>query len=59
MTDEEFAHENENCEEEPFTEVEDQGSSDEYEPVEKKRRKVEHLRLDYKIKVINIAKAHL
>ncbi|XP_023228981.1 uncharacterized protein LOC111629327 [Centruroides sculpturatus] len=58
VTDDELAHENENCDEEPFENVEDHSSSDEYEPEGKKKREVDHLSFDYKIKVVNIAKAH-
>ncbi|GBN35976.1 hypothetical protein AVEN_22431-1 [Araneus ventricosus] len=57
VSDEELIHENERCQEVLFEKVEGDVSSDEYEPEEKKRY-VEYIPLDYKIKVVNIAKAH-
>ncbi|GBN35808.1 Valine--tRNA ligase, partial [Araneus ventricosus] len=57
VSDEELIHENERCQEVLFEKVEGDVSSDEYEPEEKKRY-VEYISLDYKIKVVNIARAH-
>lgn len=58
LVEEELIHENELCEEVSFEEVEEGLSSDEYEPEEKRPRELEHVPLDYKVKVVNIAKAH-
>lgn len=55
IKDVELFHENECYEGEPF---EDDDSSTEYQPQEKRSRDVEQIPLDYKIKVLNIAKAH-
>lgn len=57
ITDEELIHVQEECREGNFTAVEDD-SSDEYVPDEKKCKIAEHIPLEYKIKVLNIAKAH-
>lgn len=56
--DDTLIHENEICEEVFFEPVEEDHSSDEYEPREKQKRKTEHIPLDYKIKAVNIAKKH-
>ena len=40
------------------SEVSSEGSSDDYEPEEKKEKLVEYIPLEYKIKVVNIAKKH-
>lgn len=57
VIDEALIHMNEECEEVSFEKIKD-FSSDEYEPEEKKSKDIEYIPLDYKIKVINIAKAH-
>lgn len=58
VNDEELIHANEVFKEVFFEQVEAGASSDEYEPKEKKKRELEHIPLDYKIKVVNIAKKH-
>lgn len=58
ISDEELIHMNEEVNDEAFEEVEGEYSSDEHEPPEKKPRETEHYSIDYKIKCINIAKAH-
>lgn len=56
----ELIHANEACEEMSYEKVEEQLFSDEYLPEEKKTKKrvVEYIPLDYKIKVVNIARTH-
>lgn len=58
VIDEELLHENEVCEEVEFEENKKDDSSDEYEPPEKKSKELDYIPLEYKIKCINIAKAH-
>lgn len=58
VIEEEVIHMNEEYEGMSFEEVEEDDLSDEYEPEPKKGREAEYISFDYKIKVINIAKAH-
>ncbi|KAL1488862.1 hypothetical protein ABEB36_014657 [Hypothenemus hampei] len=58
VIDDELLHEDEIGEETDFDITENNESSDEYEPEGKKSKLIEHIPLDYKIKAVNIAKAH-
>ncbi|KAL1493742.1 hypothetical protein ABEB36_009436 [Hypothenemus hampei] len=58
VIDDELLHEDEIGEETDFDITENNESSDEYEPEGKKSKLTEHIPLDYKIKAVNIAKAH-
>lgn len=57
ISDEELIHAQEECIEGNFEAVEDD-SIDDYVPDEKKRKMADYIPLEYKIKVLNIAKAH-
>ena len=57
ISDEELIHAQEECIEGNFEAVEDD-SIDNYGPGEKKRKMPNYIPLEYKIKVLNIAKAH-
>lgn len=58
ITTEELIMENELDEEGLFEHVQESESSDEFEPEEKKQKIEDHVPLEYKIKVVNLAKAN-